>query len=67
MTHSIISTLSVAALALFAARAGDSFRIPLFSRKPCDDTDSKGAAWEFRPEAPQQKAAWLKVQGHGTC
>jgi hypothetical protein len=67
MTHSIISTLSVAALAFFAARAGDSFRIPLFRRKPCDNTDSKGAAWRYKAGAAQQEGAWLRVQRHGTC
>ena len=67
MTHSFISTLSIAAMALFAARAGDFFRGPLFSRKPCDDTRSKGAAWRYNADAAQQEGAWLRVQRHGTC
>jgi hypothetical protein len=67
MTHSIISTLSVAALALFAARAGDSFRIPLFRGKPCDNTPSKGAAWKYEADAAQQERAWLRVHRQGTC
>jgi hypothetical protein len=67
MTHSIISTLSVAAVALFAARAGDAFRTALFTRKPCDDTHSKGAAWSYKADAAQQEGAWLRVHRHGTC
>ncbi len=68
MTHGIISTLSVAALAIFAARAGDSFRIPRFSRRnPCDDSHSKGAAWKYNADAAQQEGAWLRVQRHRTC
>lgn len=67
MTHGIVSTLSIAALALFAARAGDVFRIPLFRRKPCDGPPSKGAAWKYKSDAAQQERAWLRVQRHGTC
>lgn len=67
MTHGIVSTLSIAALALFAARTGDLFRIPLFSRKPCDDAHSKGAAWSYKADAAQQESAWLRVQRHGIC
>ena len=67
MTHGILFTLSIAALGLFAARTGDLFRIPLFRRKPCDDTDSKGAAWSYKADAAQQEGAWLRVQRHGTC
>jgi len=67
MTDGIISSLSVAALAFFAAKAVDSFRIPLFSRKPCDGTPSKGAAWKYKADAAQQQSAWLRVQRHGTC
>jgi hypothetical protein len=68
MTQGIGSTLSIAALALFAARASDLFRrIPLFSRKPCDDIPSKGAAWKYKADAAQQERAWLRVHRHGTC
>ena len=66
MTHGIVSTLSIAALAMFAARGGELFRISLF-RKPCYDTDSKGAAWKYKAGAAQQKGAWLRVHRHGTC
>lgn len=65
MTHIIVSTLSIAALALFAARAGDL--TSLFSRKPCDDTHSKGGAWEYKSDAAHQEGAWLRVHRHGTC
>ena len=67
MTHGIVSTLSIAALALSVARASDLFRIPLFNRKPCDDTPSKGAAWKYKADAAQQKGAWLRVHRQGTC
>lgn len=67
MTHGILSTLSIAAFGLIAARAGDLFRIPIFRRKPCDDTDSKGAAWSYKAGAVQPEGAWLRVQRHGTC
>jgi len=67
MIHGIVSTVSIAAISLFAARAGDLFRIPLFSRKPCDDTHSKGAAWRYKADAAQQEGAWLRVHRHGTC
>jgi hypothetical protein len=67
MTQGIISTLSVAALALFAARAADLFRVSRFSRKPCDDTHSTGAAWRYKADAAQQESAWLRVHRHGTC
>ena len=67
MTHGIVSTLSIAVLAISAARASDLFRFSLFSRKPCDDTHSKGAAWKFKSDAAQQERAWLRVHRHGTC
>jgi hypothetical protein len=67
MTHGIVSTLSIAALGLFAARTGDFFRIPWFSRKPCEDTQSKGSAWRYKADAAQQERAWLRVHRHGTC
>ncbi len=67
MTHAIFSTLSIAAVAVFAARAGDLLRIPPFNRKPCDDTDSKGTAWRYKADAAQQESAWLRVHRHGTC
>jgi hypothetical protein len=67
MTHGIVSTLSIAAVALFAARAGDLFRFPLFNRKPCDDSESKAPAWRYKADAAQQEGAWLRVHRHGTC
>jgi hypothetical protein len=67
MTHSIVSTLSIAALGLIVARAGDLFRSPQSSGKPCDDTHSQGVAWRYKADAVQQAGAWLRVQRHGTC
>jgi len=67
MTHGILFTLSIAALAMSVARAGDLFRIPLFNSKPCNDTHSKGSAWRYKADAVQQSSAWLRVQRHGTC
>ncbi len=67
MTHGILFTLSIAAFGLFAARTGDLFRVPLFRRKRCDDSDSKGAAWSYKADAVPPEGAWLKVQRRGTC
>ena len=67
MAHGIISTLSVAALGLLAARASDLFRIPLSRRNSCDEKSNGGGAWTFDGEAAQQKGAWLKVGREGTC
>jgi len=67
MTHGILSTLSIAALGLFAARAADLFRIPSLRRKECDESAGRGGVWSYNADAPQQESAWLRVQRHGTC
>ena len=67
MVHGILSTLSVAALGLFAARATEIFRLPLSHRSSCDDAQSKGSAWSYKSDAVQPERAWLRVTRHGTC
>ncbi|HXS77881.1 MAG TPA: hypothetical protein VN753_17020 [Terracidiphilus sp.] len=67
MTHSITSTLSIAALGILAARASDLLRIPFTRREPCDDIHAKGAAWSYKADAAQRQSTWLRVQRHGTC
>jgi hypothetical protein len=67
MVHGILSTLSVAALGMFAAKAADIFRSPLLRRPSCDDTQSRGSAWSYRSNAVQPERAWLRVTRHGTC
>jgi hypothetical protein len=67
MTQGILSTLTIAALGLIAAKAGDLLRIPLFRGTPCEDTHSKGAAWSYDANTAQQKGGWLRVQRNGTC
>jgi hypothetical protein len=67
MVHGILSTLSVAALGLFAARATEIFRIPLTRRPGCDDPQSKGSAWSYKSDAVQPERTWLRVTRHGTC
>jgi hypothetical protein len=67
MTHSILSTLSIAAFGLFAARAGDLLRVPFFRRKPCDDATSKGAAWSYEADAVQSQNTWKPVRLYGSC
>jgi len=59
MTHGIMSTISVAALGLFAARAADFFRIPASRRKECDKAPRRGGAWRFSAEATQQQRSWV--------
>jgi hypothetical protein len=63
----IFSALSAAALGLFAAKGGDVFRSPLFTRRDCDETQTKGSVWSFNGDAAQSERTWLKVQRHGTC
>lgn len=65
MIHGIISTLSVAAFGIFAAKAGDHLRVPVIRRKSCDDKQS--SVWSFKAEAAQSKKTWLNVQRQGTC
>jgi hypothetical protein len=65
MIHGILSTLSIAAFGLFAARAGDLLHIPF--RKTCDDTQANSSVWSFNADAAQPQKTWLNVQRHGTC
>ena len=65
MIHGIISTLSIAAFGIFAAKAGDLLRLPVIRRKSCDDKQS--SVWSFKAEAAQSQKTWLNVQRQGTC
>lgn len=65
MVHGILSTLSIAAFGLFAAKAGDLLRLP--SRKSCDDTQPGSSVWSFNSDAAQSQKTWLNVQRHGSC
>ena len=60
MTHVIVSTLSVAALGLFAARASDCSASSDSAASLATTRNRKEAAWEFKPDAAQQK-----VRGSG--
>jgi len=67
MAHGIFSTLSIAALGLFAARAGDLLRLPFIRRNSCDNEQSISSVWSFNGDAAQSEKTWLNVQRHGTC
>lgn len=67
MTHGIISTLSITAFGLFAAKAGDLLRSTFVRRKPCDDTQPGSSVWRFNANASRSEKTWLNVQRHGTC
>ncbi|HEY1577144.1 MAG TPA: hypothetical protein VGF82_08750 [Terracidiphilus sp.] len=67
MTHGIISTLSIAAFGLLAARGADLFRSLRIRRKPCSEAPAGGGAWSYNPEAAPQKGGWLRVGPQGTC
>jgi hypothetical protein len=67
MTHSILSTLSIAAFGLFAAKASDLLRLPFLRRKACSDSESKGAAWSYQADEATQQDTWVRVHSHGTC
>ncbi|WP_109488199.1 hypothetical protein [Occallatibacter savannae] len=67
MVHSILSTLSVAAFGILAARAGDLLRRPSIRSKSCDDPQSTSSVWSYQAEAAQPEKTWLNVQRHGTC
>ncbi len=67
MIHGIVSTLSIAAFGVFAARAGNLLRLPFIRRKACDDARSAASVWSFNSDAAQPEKTWLNVQRHGTC
>jgi hypothetical protein len=51
MVHGIISTLSIAAFGLLAARAGNLLRLPTFRRRSCDDAQAGSSVWNFNAGA----------------
>jgi len=67
MAHGILSTLSIAAFGLFAARAGSLLSLPILRRGACDDAGSTSSVWSFNADASQSEKTWLNVQRHGTC
>jgi hypothetical protein len=65
MTHTIFSTLSLATVGLFAARASELFRDTLIRLRPCDSEQSRGRVWSYNAEAARQQSAWLPVRRQG--
>lgn len=67
MIHGILSTLSIAAFGITAARASDLLRLSFLHRKSCEDSQSNSSVWSFNGDAAQSEKTWLNVQRHGTC
>lgn len=67
MTHGIVSTLSIAAFGLLAARAGDLLRLPFLRRVACNDAQASSSVWRFDGDAAQSHKTWLNVQRDRTC
>ncbi|MGA8741738.1 MAG: hypothetical protein WB561_11190 [Terracidiphilus sp.] len=74
MTYIFFPTVVVAALGLFAAKAGDLLRTPLFEPRPCADNASV-VVWAYEA-APEQRrgagramrpGARIPVLRSGTC
>lgn len=74
MAYIFFPTLVVAALGLFAAKAGDLLRTPLFEPGPCADNTS-AVVWAYearheqRPGAGRamRPGAWSPVRRSGSC
>ena len=74
MTYIFIPTLLVAALGLFAAKAGDLLRSPLFKPEPCPDNAS-AVVWPYEAQVRKKRAsarrmgkgAWFPLSHSGRC
>ena len=74
MTYIFFPTVVVAALGIFAAKAGDQLRAPLFERTRCAG-DGSAVVWAYESTArlprtddrEMRKGAWYPVRRSGRC
>lgn len=74
MTYIFFPTIVVAALGLFAAKAGDLLRTPLFEPRPCADKTS-AVVWAYEAVSARRRVAgramrpgaWIPVRRSGSC
>ena len=67
VTHGIVSTLSIVAFGLLAARAGDLLRVRFLPKSACDDAQSNSSVWRFDGDAARSEKTWLNVQRDRMC
>ena len=69
MAFAFLPEIAAAAVALFAAKAGDKLRIPFLKRNPCADAERKAVVWSYTPANGDNKGidAWQPVTRTGTC
>ena len=65
-TLAFLPEIAAAAVALFAAKAGDRLRVP-FKRNRCEDAEQKAVVWSYNPEPGTAKSAWRPVMRGGAC
>jgi hypothetical protein len=68
MTLAFLPEIAAAAVALFAARAGDKLRIPFSSRARCEEAQQKAVVWSYDPSRSNTTSdAWQPVVRPGSC
>jgi hypothetical protein len=68
-TFAFLPEIAAAAVALFAAKAGDKLRVPFLKRSDCADAERKAVAWSYEPTNGNNTRldAWRPVTRTGTC
>jgi hypothetical protein len=64
---SFLPEIAAAAVALFAARAGDRLRVPFSRRNACEDAEESAVVWSYHPDRTAQSDAWRPVTRTGSC
>lgn len=69
MAFAILPEVAAAAVALFAAKAGDKLRVPFSKRNPCADAEQKAVVWNYSPtrDDNDESDTWRPVIRTGTC
>ena len=69
MNFAFLPEIAAAAVALFAAKAGDKLRIPSsLKRNPCADAERKAVVWSYNPTNNSNGLdAWQPVTRTGNC
>jgi hypothetical protein len=68
MNFAFLPEIAAAAVALFAARAGDKLRVPFLKRNPCADAARKAVVWSYNSKSSSNGLdAWQPVTRTGNC
>jgi hypothetical protein len=69
MAFAFLPEVAAAAVALFAAKAGDKLRVPFSKRNPCADAEQKAVVWSYNPTRGDNDVldTWRPVTRTGSC